>query len=194
MEKQRIILIGAGGHCKSCIEVIEQEGSLLIVGIVDVEDKVGQNILGYPIIGTDDDIEELKNKTDGFLITIGQIGEPKVRKVLYKHLKTIGAKIFTVIAKSAIVSNHSEIGEGTIVLNGAIVNADAKIGANCIINTRSIIEHDVVIGEHCHVSTGAIINGGASLGNDSFYGSSAVCKEGAIMDKKSFVKANSIQK
>lgn len=34
--KEQIILIGGGGHCKSCIDVIEQEGKYQIAGIVDL--------------------------------------------------------------------------------------------------------------------------------------------------------------
>ena len=33
---KKIILIGGGGHCKSCIDVIEQEGKYRIAGIVDM--------------------------------------------------------------------------------------------------------------------------------------------------------------
>lgn len=33
--KTEILLIGAGGHCPSCIDVIEQEGRFSIAGVVD---------------------------------------------------------------------------------------------------------------------------------------------------------------
>jgi FlaA1/EpsC-like NDP-sugar epimerase len=53
MIKPKIILIGAGGHCRSCIDVIEQQDRFEILGIVD---KAGQDepsgVLGYPLIGT----------------------------------------------------------------------------------------------------------------------------------------------
>ena len=38
-KKDKIILIGGGGHCKSCIDVIEQEGRFTIAGIVDMPEK-----------------------------------------------------------------------------------------------------------------------------------------------------------
>ena len=44
--KETIILIGGGGHCKSCIDVIEQEGRLQIAGIVDVPEKKQNNVQG----------------------------------------------------------------------------------------------------------------------------------------------------
>ena len=53
--KEKIILVGGGGHCKSCIDVIEQEGAYQIAGVVDVPEKLHQKILGYEIIATDDD-------------------------------------------------------------------------------------------------------------------------------------------
>jgi len=32
--KEQIILIGGGGHCKSCIDVIEQKGRFAIAGTI----------------------------------------------------------------------------------------------------------------------------------------------------------------
>jgi len=56
MSKQSIILIGGGGHCKSCIDVIEATNQFVIKGILDITQKLGEKILGYPIIGTNNDI------------------------------------------------------------------------------------------------------------------------------------------
>jgi len=38
---KEIILIGGGGHCRSVIDVIEQEGRFKIVGIVDRPELLG---------------------------------------------------------------------------------------------------------------------------------------------------------
>ena len=57
-----IILIGGGGHCKSVIDVIEQEGKFKIAGIVDKPDLLGSKVLGYSVIGNDSDLSSLVNK------------------------------------------------------------------------------------------------------------------------------------
>ena len=44
--KEKIILIGGGGHCRACIDVIEQEGRFTIAGIVDVPEKKQHNDSG----------------------------------------------------------------------------------------------------------------------------------------------------
>lgn len=175
--KEKIILIGGGGHCKSCIDVIEQAGAFQIAGIVDMPERLHQKILGYEIIATDDDLPRLVKEYENFLITLGQIKTPEKRIRIFQTLKDLGVKLPVVISPLAYVSRHAKIGEGTIVMHYALVNAEAKVGSNCIINTKALIEHDVVIGDHCHIATGAIINGGVKVGSGTFFGSNAVCKE-----------------
>ena len=175
--KEKIILVGGGGHCKSCIDVIEQEGRFQIAGIVDVPEKLHQKVLGYEIIATDDDLPQLVKEYDNFLITLGQIKSPDKRIRIFQTLKESGAKLPVIISPLAYVSKHAEIGDGTIIMHHALINAGAKIGNNCIINTKSLIEHDAIIGDHCHIATGAIINGGVKVGSGTFFGSNAVCKE-----------------
>tara|TARA_B100000795_G_scaffold218808_1_gene172986 strand:+ start:1469 stop:1654 length:186 start_codon:yes stop_codon:yes gene_type:complete len=59
---KKIILIGGGGHCKSVIDVIEQEKKYKISGIVDKSKSLGAKILGYKVIGNDLDLGFLAKK------------------------------------------------------------------------------------------------------------------------------------
>ena len=192
--KDKIILIGGGGHCKSCIDVIEAENSYEIVGIVDVKDKIGGHVLGYSVIASDNELEKLSTEYRNFLITIGQVETPEIRIKLYRKLKSLKVILPTIISPQAYVSKHTVIGEGTIVMHQALVNINASVGVNCIINSKALIEHDAVVGDHCHISTGAIINGGAKIGQGSFFGSNATSKHYAIAESNSYIKANSIVK
>lgn len=169
----KLVLIGGGGHCKACIEVIEQLGSYEIVGILDQSDLVGSNVLGYPVIGTDDDILGYIKQGYQFLITVGQIKTAVIRRKIFSFLVENGAVIATVISPIAHVSKHAKIGKGTVVMHYAVVNAAAQVGDNCILNTGCCIEHDALIGSHTHISTYAVVNGGVKVGNEVFVGSNA---------------------
>ncbi len=171
MIKNKLILIGGGGHCKSCIDVIEQENKYEIIGILDKEESIGTTVLGYKVIGTDAKIAELNNKECSFLITIGQIKSPALRETLYLKLENLNAEIATIVSPSAYVSKHAEIRKGNIIMNGSIINAGVKIYENNILNTGCLIEHDVQIGNHCHISTMSVLNGGCKIGNKVFIGS-----------------------
>ncbi len=189
-----IILVGGGGHCRSCIDVIEKDGKFSIAGIIDMPDKVGEEILGYPIIGTDDDLQGMAETYHSFLITIGQIRSAEPRILLFNTLSILKVNFPIIISPLSYVSTYARIGKGSIVMHGVIVNSCASIGENCIINTNSLIEHDSVVEDHCHIATGAIVNGGVYVGSGSFIGSGAVTKQNSRVSPHSFVKANSIVK
>ena len=192
--KESILLIGGGGHCKACIDVVEQTERFEIAGIVDLPDKVGRTVLGHEIIGNDEALLRFLEKIPNVLLTLGQIGLPARRLALFKKLKLIGAVFPTIISPLAYVSPHAHVEEGTIVMHHAVVNAGASVGINCIINTRALVEHDAVVGDHCHVSTGAIVNGGVEVGEKTFIGSNAVCQEYARIPTGSLIKSNRIVK
>jgi sugar O-acyltransferase (sialic acid O-acetyltransferase NeuD family) len=175
--KSEIILVGGGGHCKSCIDVIEHAGAYEIAGIIDVAGKLHQRVLNYEIIATDNDLPNVVKEYDSFLITLGHIKSPDKRIKLFKTLKDLGAKFPVIISPYAYISKHTQIGEGTIVMHHALINVGVKIGINCIINTKALIEHDSIIGNHCHIATNAVINGGVKVGARTFFGSNAVSKE-----------------
>ena len=85
--QENLILVGGGGHCASCIDVIEQHGKWKIAGIVDVQEELNEKVLGYEIIATDNDSPYLVKEYDNCLITLGQIKSPKRRKELFEILK-----------------------------------------------------------------------------------------------------------
>jgi sugar O-acyltransferase (sialic acid O-acetyltransferase NeuD family) len=190
--KEKIILIGGGGHCRACIDVIEQEGRFAIAGIVDMPEKQQQTVLEYPVIGLDADLVELIKTFPNVLITLGQIKSPIRRMELFDDLVGMGARFPMIKSPLAYVSPRTKIGDGTIVMHHAVVNAGADIGRNCIINTKALVEHDAVVEDHCHVSTGAIVNGGVRIGRSSFFGSGAVSQEYTSVPPNSFIRANSL--
>lgn len=192
MIENRLILVGGGGHCHSAIDVIEIEGKYKIAGIVDVKEKIGQKILGYPIIADDESLIELIKEFQNFHITLGFIKNPDRRIALFTLIENHGGEFPTIISPYSFVSKHSTIGKGTIIMHNAQVNANAQVGTNCIINSKALIEHDAIIGSHSHISTGAIVNGDASIGEACFLGSGSVIVNNAIVSERSFIKANQL--
>lgn len=190
--KNKIILIGGGGHCHSVIDAIEFAAEYEIVGIVDHIDKVGNDIMSYPIIGTDDDLALIVNEVKYAFITLGQIKTAAVRKSLFERITALGYEVPNIISPLAYVSKSATLGRGNFIGHQAIVNANAVIHDNCIVNTKALIEHDAIIDSHCHIATGAIINGGCKVHSEVFVGSASTTKQGATINSKSFIKAGSV--
>lgn len=187
-----LLLIGGGGHCRSCIDVVEAGRQFEVAGIVDNEVPTGTLQLGHAILGTDDDLPELVKRFGAALVTVGQIKSASVRIRLFGRLRELGAELPSITSPLAYVSRHARIMAGSIVMHGALVNAQASIGENCILNSQALIEHDVQVGSHCHVSTGAKINGGVRIGTGSFVGSGAVVREGVRIGDQCVIGAGAI--
>ena len=186
---RNIVLLGGGGHCRSCIEIIENLEKYKIKGIVDKTNKIEEDFMGYKILGSDEQLKYLISENDFGLVCVGQIKSPNIRIKLFNLLENLSIKIATIKSKSSIISNNSKIKKGTIVMHNTFINSGVEIGFNCIINTGSIVEHDSIIGDHCHISTGVIINGNVQIGSGSFIGSGCVLKEGIKIGEKVVVSA-----
>jgi sugar O-acyltransferase (sialic acid O-acetyltransferase NeuD family) len=169
-----IVLIGGGGHCLSCIDVIRAENKYEIAGILDSPDKVGSIISGVKITGTDDDIPEMVKKYGNFLITVGQIKSPSSRIRLFENVEKLGGNFPVVTSPLSYISPSAVIGSGTVIMHRSIVNANAFIGKCCIINSGALIEHESRVGDFSHISTQAVVNGQVTIGMRSFVGSNAV--------------------
>ena len=192
MNKENIILIGAGGHALSCIDVIEQENKYNIHGLVGLKDEVGKKISGYDVIATQDELANLSKDFRYAFIAIGQIKNVKLRIDMYESVLNTGFKIPSIISPQSFISRTVQIGEGTIIMNGVILNSGVRIGNNCIINSKALIEHGTQVADHCHISTGAILNGDCVVESKSFVGSGAIVKHGITIKTGSFVNMGKI--
>lgn len=190
MERQKLILIGGGGHAKACIDVIHSTEGFDIIGYID-QSPVLDEKFGIPYLGTDSIIEAHITKAK-FIITVGQIKSADIRFKLYNTIKSLGGHLATVIAKNAYVSPLAQIKEGTIIMHGAIIQTDVKIGANCIINDGAIIEHDCIVSNHVHVSTGALLNGNVNIADFSFVGSGAIIIQGISIAEETIIGAGAV--
>jgi sugar O-acyltransferase (sialic acid O-acetyltransferase NeuD family) len=167
----KVVLIGGGGHCRSCIDVIQGTGAE-IHGVLTPEPLVGT--LGYERLGDDRWLEASIARCYVFLVAVGQTSISSLRKDLYSKVIAQGLDFFTAQSNKATISNQAQVGLGSILMPHAVVGPKVYIGENSIINTGAIIEHDVHIENHVHVAPGAVVNGGVKISAGSMIGSNAV--------------------
>jgi len=194
--KKPLVLIGGGGHCKSCIDVIRMGAEFEPVGIVEHAgfemNAEPVRISGVPVIGTDDQLKEIIHQFPDFLITVGQIKTPAARITLFNTIRALGGHFPVVISPLAHVARGVTIREGTIIMHHALVNTEAVIGQNCIINTGALIEHESSVGDFVHISTKAIVNGQCIVGDRTLIGSGTVLANNVSVAPDSLVSAGSV--
>ena len=192
---RNILLIGGGGHCKSVLSSLLDSGieEYSKIGIIDAKDKLGEFIMGIPIIGCDEDLPELyKTGYNYAFVTVGSVGNPSLRIKLFNYVEEIGFSIPTIIDSSAVVSKYSRINEGVFVGKQAVINTGTNINRGAIINTGSIIEHDCKIGEFVHIAPGTVLSGEVSIGDYSHIGSNATIKQLVTVGSNSIIGIGSV--
>jgi sugar O-acyltransferase (sialic acid O-acetyltransferase NeuD family) len=191
---KEIILLGGGGHCKSVIDVIEQEKRFRVAGIIDIPERFGISVLNYKVIASDNELKSLNQEFKYAVVTVGQIQSPELRIKLFDLARKAGFILPAIISPRAYVSHYASIDEGTVICHDVLLNSNAKIGKNCIINSKALIEHDVSVKDNCHISTGVIINGGVTIEKDCFIGSNSTIRDNITVNERSFIKAGSMVK
>lgn len=185
-DSRGIVLLGGGGHCHALVDVLESCG-IAIAGIVHGPASPLVPVMGYPPLGRDDDLPELRRRFSSAAIGVGQIVSAHPRTRLFAFLRSLDFEIPSIISPTAYLSRHSGVGMGTAVMHQALVNAGAHIGENCIINTRAIVEHDCHIGDNCHIAVNALLCGGVHIGDNSFIGAGAICRENVHIGHDSII-------
>lgn len=185
--KNKLILVGAGGHCKSVIDSLNSADYAEIV-IVGKSNDLGHTLCGYSVVGTDEDLKTLYES--GFnmaFITLGSIENTNGRQKLASLLTEIGFDFPNIIDKSALVSKYAQLGKGIFVGKLAVINTDARIDDFAIINTKALIEHDVLIGSFSHVSIGAVVCGSCVIGSDVFIGANSTIRNNITIGNRAMI-------
>lgn len=186
-----IIIIGAGGHAKVIVDIIEKRKALLnedikIFGILD--DNYNKDFfLGYNFLGKIENLKKIKDyKEKKYVLAIGS------NEVRVKLSKSLNLDYITLIHPSAILGSKISIGEGTVIMAGAIINSFSEIGNHSIINTGAIVEHDCKIGDYVHISPRVVMAGRVSVENETWIGVGSTVIQGIKIGKNVLVGAGSV--
>jgi len=190
--EDRYVVLGAGGHSKIILNILCMNGKN-IQGLTDVSYKDGDLCMGYPLLGTDDILEELyKDGVRCAAIGIGHVGNPRIRNNVYAMAKNIGFSFPNIIHSSATVADTVILGEGNLLSAGCIINPDSCIGDICIINTGAVIEHDVIIGKGVHIAPHSTVLGAARIGDDTLIGAGSTIIQGVTIGRNCIIGAGAV--
>ncbi len=144
----RLIIIGAGGYGRVIAELAEQTEKYNSIFFLD------DNSADKRVIGRCDTYMKHIDADTEFYVAFGA-NEARLNWV--NTLFENGAKVATIIHKSAYVSPSAKIDIGSAILPNAIVNTNTVINKGVIVNCGAVIDHDCIIGEGTHVCLNAVV-------------------------------------
>lgn len=190
---KHLVIIGAGGMGRSLYCIAQgcqgYQEEFDIKGFVDDDLHSLDGFKGYPpLLGT------IKDYTieDGDIF-VCSISTNNTKRTICESLINKGAKLQTLIHKTAIIGKNALIGEGSIIANYVIISPDTQIGKNSLIQDFAVIGHDCTVGDyvridtHCTCVGGTEICDGATIHTSSIINHHVVVGEDATVGAMSFV-------
>ncbi|MBL7836588.1 MAG: acetyltransferase [Bacteroidetes bacterium] len=162
----QVILIGGFN------ELVElcQENDYKIIGIID--NILKNNFMGYPILGCDDDAEDLFGAYGEIPLVITP-DSPKVRNILFDLYSSKGFRFATIISKRANVSPSATIGRGVVLQSGVNVSSASHIGDFVKLNSNANVMHDSNIGAFTTIAPNAVVLGRVRVGQKVYLGANS---------------------
>jgi sugar O-acyltransferase (sialic acid O-acetyltransferase NeuD family) len=169
-----ILIYGAGGHGKMAIDLLRALRVYHIAGIVDDGVVAGSSIMGVPVLGGSQALEDLHARGVRLALNaVGGIGNIQVRIKIFQKLAEAGFSCPAVVHPSAYVEPSAELSPGAQVFALAYVGSQAHIGYGAIINTGAVVSHDCRIGDYTNISPGALLAGEVETGSGVLVGMGA---------------------
>jgi sugar O-acyltransferase (sialic acid O-acetyltransferase NeuD family) len=188
----RCLVVGAGGHGRVVLDILRARGEHQPIGFIDSNSElVGRRIDGLKVLGTLDDLPQLRTKLriDGAVVAIGDNG---VRREFAQRITESGLPLINAIHPSANLAGNATIGTNVVIAAGALVCAHCQIGDSVILNTGCIVDHESMIGTATHVCPGARLAGRVAIESGAFVGIGATVIQNIRVGCESVIGAGAV--
>jgi sugar O-acyltransferase (sialic acid O-acetyltransferase NeuD family) len=187
-----VVLIGAGGHAKVIIDILEHTPSTRLIGLIDSQRSPGEYLSGKPVLGSEAFVQELLAYDPPPLFIVA-VGHNWHRRQIVERLRARYPSIefATAVHPAAIVATSARIGAGTVIMAGAIIAPDVVIGEHCIINHGSSVDHDSTVEDFCSLAPGVVTGGLVFLEEGSAVNTGGIIGRGCRVGQHSVVGAGS---
>ncbi len=190
---ENILILGAGGHAKVIVDIVEEAGKYNLVGILDQNFAEKEPLLGYPLLGKEEDLPKLikEHAIRGIIIAIG---DNFIRSEVAKGIKENYPELSfpSAIHPKTIIAKDVKIGEGTVIMAGVSINPGSTIGSFCILNTNAIFDHDSSMGDFSSLAPGVTVGGDCQVGSHSAIGIGSTILHGIKVGEHSVIGAASL--
>ena len=169
--ESQIIILGAGGHGKTILSVIQASGYSAFGILDDNPDTWGKQRLGITVLGPIDKVKDYPKCR--VIIGFGDNSQRREIALKYPNLNWI-----TIRSTSAYINPSAKIGVGSVIFANAVISADVVIGNHSIVSANTTVGHDTIVEDFVHIAPGAQIAGGTYIENGAMLSmGSIVCPE-----------------
>jgi sugar O-acyltransferase (sialic acid O-acetyltransferase NeuD family) len=167
-------IYGSGGHGRETLPFLRDQVEKN-AHIVFVEDTPLVNTInGHRVLSWD---QFVSDRADQKNVTLA-IGNGKIREALDAKCRAANLRFVSVIARSALILDMTELGEGAILSAFALLTSNIRVGRHFHANSFCSVAHDCVIGDYVTFGPGVRCNGNVIIEDHAYVGSGALIRQG----------------
>lgn len=190
---ENILVFGAAGHGKVVMDIIEKAGKYRISGLIDENIPVGNKVLGYEVLGKEEDLPVIikKESVSGIIVAVG---DNVIRSKIVSRIEENcpGLPFINAIHPRAYIAKGVKIADGVVVMVDVYLSADSVIGRHCIASANSVFGHDSVMEEFSSFMTCVTVGGGARIGAYASLNIGSVVVNNATVGEHSIIAAGAV--
>jgi sugar O-acyltransferase (sialic acid O-acetyltransferase NeuD family) len=189
--KSKLLVLGAGGHARTVLSILDSLGQWEVVGILDREEKSEKEIIsGVSVLGSWGNLSKFRSQ--GISNAVVAVGDNLERRQLFGLLTESGFSIPTLVHPGAFVDKSATLGGGCVICVGAIICAQVKLGSNVLVNAGPIVDHETIVEDDVHIGSGCNISGRVKIGQRAFLGISTTIFEKKRVGRNVVLGAGSV--
>lgn len=188
-----IFIIGASGHAKVVIDIVERQGRWRVAGLIDARLPAGAVHFGCPVLGDEGALADLA-RAHGVRALLVAVGDNAARARVVERAQALAPELAfaTAVHPAASVARGAEVGPGSVVMPGAVLGPDARVGRHCIVNTGAMLDHDGVLDDYASLGPGAALGGNARVGAFAHVGLGASVIHGVAVGEHAVLGAGAV--
>ncbi len=184
----RVVIVGAGGHARELLDILDRCPGLEPVGFVSEEaSEHGTSVCGLPVLGG---LDRLEGPGSPLRVVLG-VGSPAVKQRWAADPRV--APLPILVDPSAITSRRAlYLGTGVVLCANAIVSNNVTLGDHVHVNRGAQVAHDCTVGSYTHLAPGSVMSGRSHVGAMCEIGANATILPGVRVGDRSIVGAGAV--
>jgi sugar O-acyltransferase (sialic acid O-acetyltransferase NeuD family) len=182
-----ILIVGAGGHGREVLDVVEACG-LEFSGFVDDGEPALEPLhrRGVAILGGVGYLASYLGET------ILGIGDSTTRRTVGEELDGTVSWARAVVHPLASIGSDVRLDEGSVVAAGARLTTHISVGHHCYVGPNATIGHDAMLASYVTVLPGATVSGAVELQQGATVGTGANIRQGISVGEGAVVGAGAV--
>ncbi|MFW5889481.1 MAG: acetyltransferase [Bacillota bacterium] len=191
---ENVVIIGAGDFSKLIIDILTARNKVNkeynILGLIDDNKKVDEEINGYRILG---DFNWIDNNADKDFKVICSVAEPETKRKLIERSLKRDLEFINAIHPDTTISDFCEISSKGVIINaGVIIAANVILEPYTLVNFNSTVGHDVILRKYASVMPGVNLAGFVELKEGAYIGMNSALIQNVSVGEYSTIGAGAV--